>query len=148
MVRMQFWLIAMACGAFQVLQAMTNGAAARAGIGAIWVGAMSATVSALTLILVAVAIYRLPFPEANLLEAHGLKAVAGGLMGAFILAGLTFVAPRLGPSQTFILYFFVIAAISMLIDSLGLLGTEARPLGARQLVGVVVAGLGLLLARS
>ncbi|HWY82343.1 MAG TPA: DMT family transporter [Roseiarcus sp.] len=148
MVRMQFWLIAMACGAFQVLQAMTNGAAARAGIGAIWVGAMSATVSALTLILVAVAIYRLPFPEANLLEAHGLKAVAGGLMGAFILAGLTFVAPRLGPTQTFILYFFVIAAISMLIDSLGLLGTEARPLAARQLVGVVAAGLGLLLARS
>ena len=148
MVRMQFWLIAMACGAFQVLQAMTNGAAARAGIGAIWVGAMPATVSALTLVLVAVAIYRLPFPEANLLEAHGLKAVAGGLMGAFILAGLTFVAPRLGPTQTFILYFFVIAAISMLIDSLGLLGTEARPLAARQLVGVVVAGLGLLLARS
>jgi transporter family-2 protein len=148
MVRMQFWLIAMACGAFQVLQAMTNGATARAGIGAIWVGAMSATVSALTLILVAVAIYRLPFPEANLLEAHGLKAVAGGLMGAFILAGLTFVAPRLGPTQTFILYFFVIAAISMLIDSLGLLGTEARPLAARQLVGVVAAGLGLLLARS
>jgi uncharacterized membrane protein YdcZ (DUF606 family) len=127
MVRMQFWLIAMACGAFQVLQAMTNGAAVRAGIGAIWVGAMSATVSALTLILVAVAIYCLPFPEANLLEAHGLRAVAGGLMGAFILAGLTFVAPRLGPTQTFILYFFVIAAISMLIDSLGLLGTEARP---------------------
>ena len=145
---MQFWLIAMACGCFQVLQAMTNGAAARAGIGAIWVGAMSATVSALTLILVAVAIYRLPFPEANLLEAHGLKAVAGGLMGAFILAGLTFVAPRLGPTQTFILYFFVMAAISMLIDSLGLLGTEARPLAARQLVGVVAAGLGLLLARS
>ena len=105
MVRMQFWLIAMACGAFQVLQAMTNGAAVRAGIGAIWVGAMSATVSALTLILVAVAIYCLPFPEANLLEAHGLRAVAGGLMGAFILAGLTFVAPRLGPTQTFILYF-------------------------------------------
>ena len=71
---------------------MTNGAAARVGIGAIWVGAISATVSALTLVLVAVAIYRLPFPEANLLEAHGLKAVAGGMMGAFILAGLTFVA--------------------------------------------------------
>ena len=108
---MQFWLIAMACGGFQVLQAMTNGAAARAGIGAIWVGAMSATVSALTLVLVAIAIYRLPLPAANLLEAHGLKAVAGGMMGAFILAGLTFVAPKLGPSQTFILYFFVIASL-------------------------------------
>ena len=137
---MQFWLIAMACGGFQVLQAMTNGAAARAGIGAIWVGAMSATVSALTLVLVAIAIYRLPLPAANLLEAHGLKAVAGGMMGAFILAGLTFVAPKLGPSQTFILYFFVIATLSALIDGFGLLGTEAKPLAARQLVGVLLAG--------
>ena len=127
---------------------MTNGAAARAGIGAIWVGAMSATVSALTLVLVAVAIYRLPLPAANLLETHGLKAVAGGMMGAFILAGLTFVAPKLGPSQTFILYFFVIATLSALIDGFGLLGTEAKPLAARQLVGVLLAGFGLLLARS
>jgi uncharacterized membrane protein YdcZ (DUF606 family) len=144
----QFWLIAMACGFFQVLQAMANGAAARAGIGAIWVGAISATVSAVTLVVVAVAVYRLPLPQANLIETHGLKAVAGGLMGAFIVAGLTFVAPRLGPSQTFILYFFVIAAVSALIDGFGLLGTEARPLAARQLAGVLLAGFGLLLARS
>jgi uncharacterized membrane protein YdcZ (DUF606 family) len=145
---MQLWLIAMTCGCFQVLQAMTNGAAARAGIGAIWVGAMSATVSALALVVVAVAIYRLPFRETDLLQAHGLKAVAGGMLGAFILAGLTFVAPRLGPTQTFILYFFVIAVISTLIDSLGLLGTEAKPPAARQLFGVVLAGIGLLLARA
>ena len=144
---MQFWLIAMACGLFQVLQAMTNGGAARAGIGAIWVGAISATVSALALVLVAVAVFRLPLPEAGLLEAQGVKVVAGGLMGAFIVAGLTFVAPRLGPSQTFILYFFVIAATSALIDGFGLLGTEAKPLAARQLAGVLLAGFGLLLAR-
>jgi bacterial/archaeal transporter family-2 protein len=145
--KVQFWLIAMACGLFQVLQAMTNGGAARAGIGAIWVGAISATVSALALVIVAVAVFRLPLPEAALLEAHGLKAVAGGIMGAFILAGLTFVAPRLGPSQTFILYFFVIAATSALIDAFGLLGTEVKPLAARQLAGVLLAGFGLLLAR-
>jgi uncharacterized membrane protein YdcZ (DUF606 family) len=145
---MQFWLIAMACGCFQVLQAMTNGAAARSGIGAIWVGAMSATVSALTLVVVALAIYRLPPPAANLLEAQGLKVIAGGMMGAFILAGLTSVAPRLGPTQTFILYFIVITATSVLIDSLGLFGTEAKPLEARQLVGLLFAGLGLVLVRS
>ena len=146
--KVQFWVIAMACGCFQVLQAMTNGAAARSGIGAIWVGAMSATVTMLTLVLVAVAIYRLPFPAPNLLEAQWLKAVAGGMMGAFVLAGLTFVAPRIGPTQTFIFYFFVIAAMSVFIDALGLLGTEAKPLAARQLVGVLLAGLGLLLVRS
>jgi bacterial/archaeal transporter family-2 protein len=146
--KVQFWLIAMACGCFQVLQAMTNGAAAKSGIGAIWVGGMSATVSALTLVLVALVVYRLPFPNLELLEAQGLKVVAGGMMGAFIVAGLTLVAPRLGPTQTFILYFFVIAAMSALIDSLGLFGTEAKPLEARQLVGLLLSGLGLALVRS
>jgi bacterial/archaeal transporter family-2 protein len=105
-------------------------------------------VSTLTLVLVAFVIYRLPLPEADLLQAHGLKAVAGGMMGAFILAGLFLVAPRLGPTQTFMLYFFAIAATSVLIDSLGLLGTEARPFEARQLVGLLLAGLGVALVRS
>ena len=138
----------MACGCFQALQAMSNGSAVRSGIGAIWVGAMSATVSTLTLLLVAVAIYRLPLPDTSLVVARGMKVVAGGMMGALIVAGLAFVAPRLGPTQTFILYFFVIAAVSALIDGFGLLGTEAKPLQARQLVGVLLAGLGLVLARS
>ena len=143
-----FWLVAMACGCFQVLQAMSNGSAVRSGIGAIWVGAMSATVSTLTLVLVAVAIYRLPLPDTGLVMAEGMKVVAGGVMGAFLVAGLAFVTPKLGPTQTFILYFFVIAAVSALIDGFGLLGTEAKPLQARQLVGVLLAGFGLVLARS
>jgi transporter family-2 protein len=142
------WFVAMACGCFQVVQAMSNGSAVRSGIGPIWVGAMSATVSTLTLLLVAVAIYRLPLPDKSLVMAHGMKVVAGGLMGAFIVAGLAFVAPRLGPTQTFLLYFFVVAATSALIDGFGLLGSEARPLEPRQLVGVLIAGVGLVLARS
>jgi bacterial/archaeal transporter family-2 protein len=145
---MHLWLIAMACGCLQVLQAMTNGAAAKAGVGAIWVGAGSAAVSVLSLLLVALVIYRLPFPEPQLLRAQGLRVVAGGMMGAFILAGLTSVTPRLGPTQTFILYFFVIAATSALIDSLGLFGTEAKPLQARQFLGLLLAGLGLALVRA
>jgi transporter family-2 protein len=143
-----FWLIAMACGFFQALQAMSNGSAVRSGVGALWVGAMSATTSALSLVLVAVVIYRLPLPDTSLITAQGLKVVFGGMMGAFIVTGLALVAPRLGPTQTFILYFSVIAVTSALIDGFGLLGTEARPLEARQLVGVLLAGVGLVLARS
>ncbi len=143
-----FWLIAMACGCFQALQAMSNGSAVRSGVGAIWVGAGSAIISTLTLVLVAVVIYRLPLPDTSLVMAQGMKVVAGGMMGALIVAGLAFVAPKLGPTQTFILYFFAIAAVSALIDSFGLLGTEAKPLQARQLVGVLLAGVGLALARS
>ena len=143
-----FWLIAMACGCFQALQAMSNGSAVRSGVGALWVGAGSAIISALTLVVVAVVIYRLPLPDTSVITAQGLKVVFGGMMGAFIVTGLAFVAPKLGPTQTFVLYFFVIAVTSALIDSFGLLGTEARPLEARQLVGVLLAGVGLVLARS
>jgi transporter family-2 protein len=143
-----FWLIAMACGCFQALQAMSNGSAVRSGVGALWVGAGSAIISALTLVVVAVVIYRLPLPDTSVITAQGLKVVFGGMMGAFIVTGLAFVAPKLGPTQTFILYFVVIAGTSALIDSFGLLGTEARPLEARQLVGVFLAGVGLVLARS
>ena len=143
-----FWLIAMACGLFQASQAMSNGSAVRSGVGALWVGAGSAIISALTLVVVAVVIYRLPLPDTSVITVQGLKVVFGGMMGAFIVTGLAFVAPKLGPTQTFILYFFVIAVTSALIDSFGLLGTEARPLEARQLVGVLLAGVGLVLARS
>jgi bacterial/archaeal transporter family-2 protein len=142
------WFVAMACGCAQVVQAMSNGSAVRSGIGAIWVGAMSATVSTLTLILVAVAIYRLPLPDTSLVMAHGMKVVIGGMMGAVLVAGLAFVAPKLGPTQTFILYFLIIAIGSALIDSFGLLGTATKPLQARQLLGVFLAVIGLLLARS
>jgi hypothetical protein len=94
----------MACGFSQALQAMSNGSAVRSGVGALWVGAMSATISALSLVLVAVVIYRLPLPDTSLITAQGLKVVFGGMTGAFIVTGLAFVAPRLGPTQTFILY--------------------------------------------
>ncbi len=142
------WFVAMACGCFQVVQAMSNGSAVRSGIGPIWVGAMSATISTLTLFVVAVVIYRLPLPDKSLVMAQGMKVVAGGMMGAFIVAGLAFVAPRLGPTQTFLLYFFVVAATSALIDGFGLMGTDARALEPRQLVGVLLAGVGLVLART
>jgi bacterial/archaeal transporter family-2 protein len=143
-----FWLIAMACGLSQALQAMSNGSAVRSGVGALWVGAGSAIISALTLVVVAVVIYRLPLPDTGVITAQGMKVVFGGMMGAFIVTGLAFVAPKLGPTQTFILYFFVIAVTSTLIDAFGLLGTEAKPLEARQLVGVLLAGVGLVVARS
>jgi bacterial/archaeal transporter family-2 protein len=138
----------MACGCLQVVQAMSNGSAVRSGIGPVWVGAISATISASTLILVAVALYRLPLPATSLLMAQGWKIVVGGLCGAFLVAALAFVAPKIGPTQTFLLYFVVIAVSSTMIDGFGLLGTEARPLEPRQLVGVLIAGVGLVLARS
>ena len=146
--KVNFWLIAMACGCFQVLQAMSNGSAMRSGVQAIWVGAISASISTLILLLIAAVIYRLPFPDPGLVLAQGMKIVAGGTFGAFIVVGLAFVAPRLGPTQTFLVYFFVVAVTSTLIDGFGLLGTEAQPLQARQLVGVLLAGVGLVLARS
>src|SRR3984957_18759545 len=135
-------------GGFRAVRAMSNGSAMRSGVQAIWVGAISASISTLILLLIAAVIYRLPFPDTGLVMAQGIKVVAGGAFGAFIVVGLAFVAPRLGPTQTFLVYFFVVAVTSALIDGFGLLGTEAQPLQPRQLIGVLVAGVGLVLARS
>ena len=145
---MTFWMVATACGFFQVLQAMTNGSAVKSGIGVIWVGTISTIASMVTLIVAAFVIFRLPLPDTGLVMAHGWKAILGGMMGAFIVTGLAFVAPRLGPTQTFLVYFLVIAIASATIDSFGLLGTEARPLGMTQVLGVALACAGLMLARS
>src|ERR1700722_5574412 len=96
----------MACGCFQVLQAMSNGSAMRSGVQTIWVGAISASISTLILVVVAAVIDRLPFPDTGLVLAQGMKIVAGGTFGAFIVVGLAFVAPRLGPMQTFLVLLF------------------------------------------
>jgi transporter family-2 protein len=144
---MEFWLMALACGLAQALQAMANGSAARSGVGAVWTGVLSAMVSVLTLLIIGLVVYRQPIPGGTLLASEGWKTVIGGIMGAVIVAGLAFVAPKLGPTQTFILYFFAIALASTLIDSFGLFGTQARPPNVRQLAGVAMAGLGLVIAR-
>src|SRR5258708_3084902 len=145
---MNFWLIAMACGCFQVLQAMSNGSAMRSGVQAIWVGAISASISTVILVLIAAVIYRLPFPDTGLVMAPGMKIVAGGTFGGVMVVGLAFAAPKPGPTQTFLVFVFVVAVPSALIDGFGLLGTAAQPLQARQLVGVLLASVGLVLARS
>lgn len=145
---MHYWLVAMACGLAQALQAMANGAAARAGVGAVWVGAMSATVSALSLLALGLVVLRLPLPATDLLASEGWKTVIGGLMGAVIVSGVAFATPRLGPTQTFLLYFVTIAVASAAIDNFGLFGAAVRPLAARQFIGIALAGAGLALARA
>lgn len=144
---LQLLLIAMVCGAFQVLQALTNGNAAQAGLGAIWVGAISASASALSLALVALFVQPGPAPAWSLFESQGLKVLLGGVMGAVIVSGLTFVTPKLGPTQTFLFYFGMIVAVSLIVDRFGLFGMQSLALRPQQLVGVGLAALGLLLAR-
>ena len=144
---LQLLLIAMVCGACQVMQALINGSAAQAGLGAIWTAAISASMSALSLALFALLVQQAPAPTWSLAESQGPKALLGGVMGAVILSGLTFVTPKLGPTQTFLFYFGVIVAVSLLVERFGLLGLQSRDLRPQQIVGVGLAAAGLLLAR-
>jgi bacterial/archaeal transporter family-2 protein len=144
---LQLLLIAMVCGAFQVTQALINGSAAQAGLGTIWAAAISASMSALSLALFALLVQQAPAPTSSLVESQGPKALLGGVMGAVILSGLTFVTPKLGPTQTFLFYFGVIVAVSLLVERFGLFGLQSRDLRPQQIVGVGLAAAGLLLAR-
>ena len=119
----------MACGCFQVLQAMSNGSAMRSGIGAIWVGAISATIS--TLISRLDCCGDLPPSVSGYEPCHGSGNESRRWRHD---RGVYRCGPRLRRPQArsdpnlSSLYFFVIAVTSALIDGFGLLGTEAKPL--------------------
>ena len=71
--------------------------------------------------------------------------IGGGLLGAFIVASIAFVVPRLGvgPAMAFAIAAQLITAVAL--DHFGLLGTEQHPLGAARAAGVVLLVAGALL---
>jgi bacterial/archaeal transporter family-2 protein len=69
----------------------------------------------------------------------------GGLMGAIIVLGITFAAPRIGTTATVAIYVFAQFAAAAVFDSYGLFGLDRIPLGAARVVGLVLLGVGAAL---
>jgi transporter family-2 protein len=139
--------IALACGCLQPLQAVVNGRAALAGVGALWTGVISAGTSMLTLALLSSLLLRKSPPAGELLASQGPTIVVGGMMGAFLVSGMMFVAPRLGPTQTFLLYFGAVTLTSIGIDQFGLLGQPVRPIRLADFAGAVLVIAGIAITR-
>jgi bacterial/archaeal transporter family-2 protein len=69
----------------------------------------------------------------------------GGLMGAIVVLGITFAAPRIGTTSTVGIFVFAQFAAAAVFDRYGFFGVDRIPLGALRLAGLVLLGLGAAL---
>ena len=69
----------------------------------------------------------------------------GGLMGAIVVLGITFAAPRIGTTSTVGIFVFAQFAAAAVFDRYGFFGVDRIPLGAARITGLVLLGLGAAL---
>jgi transporter family-2 protein len=69
----------------------------------------------------------------------------GGLMGAIVVLGITFAAPRIGTTSTVGIFVFAQFAAAAIFDRYGFFGVDRIPLGAARIAGLVLLGLGAAL---
>jgi bacterial/archaeal transporter family-2 protein len=68
---------------------------------------------------------------------------AGGLIVAFYILGVTFLAPRFGVANTILFVMVAQIVTSSLIDHFGILGATQRPLQPLRMAGLAILMLGL-----
>jgi transporter family-2 protein len=69
----------------------------------------------------------------------------GGLMGAIVVLGITFAAPRIGTTATVAIFVFAQFAAAAVVDRYGLFGLDRIPLGAARIAGLVLLAVGAAL---
>lgn len=89
-----------------------------------------------------------PWPAAAALRASApWWAWTGGLLGAFFIASLIFLAPRLGAAALLGATIAGQMLLAVLLDHFGLLGFPTRPLNAWRALGVLLVLAGVALIR-
>jgi transporter family-2 protein len=135
-------------GALLALQAGVN-TQLRAGLGDAGLAALvSFGVGTLVLALF-VAVQRPAIPDVATLARLPWWYWAGGALGAFYVAVVTVLAPRLGATTLTLLVVGGQMAMSLALDHFGLVGFTRRPIDLTRTLGValVVAGAMLTLRR-
>jgi transporter family-2 protein len=69
----------------------------------------------------------------------------GGLMGAIVVLGITFAAPRIGTTATVAIFVFAQFAAAAIVDRYGLFGLDRIPVSAARIAGLVLLGVGAAL---
>ncbi len=73
---------------------------------------------------------------------------AGGLLGAFYVATVVLVLPRLGMALTFSLIVAGQIVISVIMDHFGLLGNPIREISLGKLIGLALLVVSVILIRN
>ena len=137
--------VAVAVGAAVPLQSAINALMGQT-LGHPLYGALANTVVGSLVLLLLVALFRLPAPGLRHAAAGPWWLWSGGFIGAAFVFGALFVAPRIGAAPFVAATIFGSVVASLFIDHFALLGFPLQPISATRLLAVafVLAGLGLL----
>jgi transporter family-2 protein len=138
-------LVALAAGAGLAPQAAANGTLERVTGRPEWAALVNFTVG-LVALLAWTAAMRLAWPGSAFARAPWWSWT-GGLLGAFYVVAVAFLAPRLGVATTLAMAVAGQTLAALAVDRLGLVGAAARPVTAGRLLGGLLLVAGVVLVR-
>ncbi len=72
----------------------------------------------------------------------------GGLMGAFFITSVIFIAPKIGPTRLFGLIIASQLVFSAIVDHYGWMGFQQQPVDFKKAIGVILLIAGAFLVQS
>ena len=148
---MKAWLLlpclALCAGALIPVQAAANASLSRA-LDSVVYSALLLFVVGLAFTSSFIVINRVPVPSLAALTSAPAYSYIGGLIVATYVLSITYLAPRMGVGNAICFIVTGQILVAVLIDHLGLLGSNVSTLTLRRLAGVGLMIAGLFLARS
>jgi transporter family-2 protein len=140
------WLLALIAGALIPVQAAANAALSKSIRGNVPFSALTLFVVAGVATVLALLLAREPTPTVASLRAAPWWSYLGGLIVAFYVFSITFLAPRIGVGTAISLIVIGQILAALTIDHFGLLRSLTFPLTPVRLLGAVLMGVGVFLA--
>jgi transporter family-2 protein len=137
---------AFTAGALIPLMAILNGGLARATGGAIQATVLLFAIGLLASLVVAVTT-KAHFPAIQTLARISLPQYAGGMIVAFYILSITFIAPRFGVGNAILFAVTAQLLTSALIDHFELAGAALRPLTVMRAGGLLIVIIGVVITQ-
>jgi transporter family-2 protein len=145
--RILFMLIAVFAGAVLPVQASINAEFAQRGATVLWSAAISASLTALTLVAVATLVLRVPPPSLSLFSAIPPWLWWGGFLGVIVLGVMSWLPQRIGAAVMIICFIAGQIFCALILDNFGALGLPQQDLTAGRLLGAMLVVAGVVLVR-
>jgi transporter family-2 protein len=140
------WLLALIAGALIPVQAAANAALSRAFHVNVPFSSLTLFTVALIATAAGVLVSGAPVPAADDLLGAPWWSLTGGLIVAFYVFSITFLAPRIGVGNAVALIVTGQVAAALTIDHLGLMQSLVFPLTPARAAGAVLMVVGVYLA--
>jgi transporter family-2 protein len=139
-------LWAFAAGALIPLMAILNASLARAAGGPVQAAVILLTIGLVSTLLVALTVSA-RIPELPIMVRIPLSHYSGGVIVAFYVISITFIAPRFGVGNAILFAVTAQLLSSAVIDHFALAGAALRPLTAMRVLGLTIVIIGVVLTQ-